>query len=159
MKKNACILFLFCGALVAAGLYSLFPPVVRGAAQAKGATVISDEIFHLGNDEKKDWKAFTRAKPHDGKKITVRFSAEPNKSERALELKSGEVNSKCLLKSSAEAILPCQMLSGRRAGPSSRVKGLPTSEPRMMRRLPKNAACRQNSVRLRLESQRLVFSR
>ncbi|MEE3181335.1 MAG: CehA/McbA family metallohydrolase [Planctomycetota bacterium] len=95
MKKNACILLLLCGPLAAAGLYLLFPPAVSGAAQAKGAKVLSDEVFHLGNDEKKDWKAFTRAKPHDGKKITVRFSAEPNKSENALELRSGDVNSKC----------------------------------------------------------------
>ena len=94
MKTNTCILLLLCGPLAAAGLYFLFPAAVRGAAQAKGAKVLSDEVFHLGNDEKKDWKAFTRAKPHDGKKITVRFSAEPNKSESALELRSGDVNSK-----------------------------------------------------------------
>ena len=95
MKKNACILLLLCGPWAAVGLYFLFPQLARGAAQAKGATVLSEEIFHLGNDEKKDWKSFTRAKPHDGKKITLRFSAEPSKSERALELKSGDVNSKC----------------------------------------------------------------
>ena len=95
MKKNAAILLLFCCSWAAAGL--LFPPsrLVRGSAQGKGAMIISDEVFHLGNDEKKDWKAFTRAKPHNAKKISLRFSAEPNKSERALELKSGDVNSKC----------------------------------------------------------------
>ena len=95
MKKNACILLLLCGPWAAAGLYFLSPQLARGAAQEKGATVLSEEVFHLGNDEKKDWKSFTRAKPHDGKKITLRFSAEPSKSERALELNSGDVNSKC----------------------------------------------------------------
>lgn len=95
MKKNA-VSLLFCCCLVAlAGARFLPQPQASGAPQGKDETVISPEVFHLGNDEKKDWKSFTRAKPHDGKKISLRFSSEPNKSERALEIRSGDVNSKC----------------------------------------------------------------
>ena len=95
MKKNA-VSLLFCCCLIAlAGARFLPQPQASGAPQGKDETVISAEVFHLGNDEKKDWKSFTRAKPHDGKKISLRFSSEPNKSERALEIRSGDVNSKC----------------------------------------------------------------
>ena len=95
MKKNA-VSLLFCCCLIAlAGARFLPQPQASGAPQGKAETVISAEVFHLGNDEKKDWKSFTRAKPHDGKKISLRFSSEPNKSERALEIRSGDVNSKC----------------------------------------------------------------
>lgn len=95
MKKNA-VSLLFCCCLVAlAGARFLPQPQASGAPQGKDETVISPEVFHLGNDEKKDWKSFTRAKPHDGKKISLRFSSEPNKSERAIEIRSGDVNSKC----------------------------------------------------------------
>ncbi|MBL06102.1 MAG: hypothetical protein CMJ99_10765 [Planctomycetes bacterium] len=95
MKKNAAIPLLLCCLWAAGGLRFLPSPLARGAPQGKGAKVISDEVFHLGNDEKKNWKAFTRVKPHNGKKISLRFAAEPNKSESALEVKSGDVNSKC----------------------------------------------------------------
>ena len=80
MKKNA-VSLLFCCCLIATiGSRFLPQPQARSAEQGKAETVISAEVFHLGNDEKKDWKSFTRAKPHDDKKISLRFSSEPNKS-------------------------------------------------------------------------------
>lgn len=91
MKKIAGIALLLAGLWAAADSSRL----ARGALQGQSARVIDSEVYHLGNDEKKNWKAFTRAKPHNSKKITLRFNAEPNKSEQAIELKSGDVNSKC----------------------------------------------------------------
>ncbi|MCH2367620.1 MAG: hypothetical protein MK554_10460, partial [Planctomycetes bacterium] len=67
MKKNACIQLLFCCLWAAVGVRFLSSRQARGAVQPKGATVIAEEVYHLGNDEKKDWKAFTRVKPHSGK--------------------------------------------------------------------------------------------
>ena len=95
MKQNTAIPLFFACLLAVSGPYFLPQPQASGTPQGKAGTVISTEVFHIGNDEKKDWKSFTRAKPHDGKKISLRFSSEPNKSERALEISSGDVNSKC----------------------------------------------------------------
>ena len=112
MKKNAVSLLFCCCLVAAAGARFLPHPQASGAPQGKAETVISAEVFHLGNDEKKDWKSFTRAKPHDGKKISLRFSSEPNKSERTLEIRSGDVNSKCGV-----------TLNSRRLGSLARGKG------------------------------------
>tara|TARA_B100000809_G_scaffold60232_1_gene56783 strand:+ start:2877 stop:5063 length:2187 start_codon:yes stop_codon:yes gene_type:complete len=95
MKQNTAIPLFFCCLLAASCPCFLPPPLARGASQGDDEKVISDEIFHLGNDEKKDWKDFTSARPHNGKKISLKFNAEPNRSEWALEVRSGDVNSKC----------------------------------------------------------------
>jgi len=55
---------------------------------------VTDKVFHLGNNDNKDWAKFTTAKPHHRDELELSFDAKSSSGDAVMKIRSGDVKSK-----------------------------------------------------------------